>query len=54
MKSGLKFTLIADGSSDAVLLNIVKWLLDDLYPTLPNEGQFADFRGFNTSCIRIY
>jgi hypothetical protein len=46
MKSVLKYTLIADGSSDAILLNILKWLLDDLYPTLPNDGQFADFRGF--------
>jgi len=40
----LKYTLIADGSSDRILLNIIKWLLDDLYPTLPNEGAYADFR----------
>lgn len=40
----LKFTLIADGSSDKTLLRIIKWLLDDLYPKLPNRGVFADFR----------
>ena len=40
----LKYTLIADGSSDKTLLRIIKWSLDDLYPTLPNEGSFADFR----------
>lgn len=40
----LKYTLIADGSSDSVLLKIIKWSLDDLYPRLSNEGSFADFR----------
>ena len=40
----LKYTLIADGSSDKTLLRIIKWLLDDLYPKLPNAGSFADFR----------
>jgi len=40
----LKYTLIADGSSDKTLLQIIKWSLDDLYPKLPNEGMFADFR----------
>lgn len=40
----LKYTLIPDGSSDRTLLKIIKWSLDDLYPTLPNEGSFADFR----------
>ncbi len=39
----LRYTLIGDGSSDSTLLHIIKWLLDDLYPKLPNEGQFADF-----------
>ncbi len=42
----LKYTLIGDGSSDSALLKIIKWLLDDLYPKLPNEGQFANF-GFS-------
>lgn len=41
----LKYTLIADGSSDKTLLRIIKWLLDDLYPKLPTEGIIADFRG---------
>ena len=40
----LKYTLITDGSSDRTLLNIIKWLLDDLYPQLPCDGSFADFR----------
>ncbi|MCK9413820.1 MAG: DUF4276 family protein [Prolixibacteraceae bacterium] len=40
----LEYTLIADGSSDKTLLRIIKWSLDDLYPKLPNEGSFADFR----------
>ena len=40
----LKYTLIADGSSDVILLKIIKWSLDDLFPKLPNDGSFADFR----------
>jgi hypothetical protein len=40
----LAFTLIADGSSDKILLRIIKWSLDDLYADLPNEGAYADFR----------
>ncbi len=40
----IRYTLIADGSSDKTLLNIIKWLLDDLYPKIPNKGTFADFR----------
>ena len=42
----LRFTLIGDGSSDKVLMNIVYWLISDLYPTLPLDGSFADFRQF--------
>jgi hypothetical protein len=40
----IKYTLIADGGSDKVLMRVIKWLLDDLYPKIPNEGVFADFR----------
>jgi hypothetical protein len=40
----LRFTLIADGSSDAALLHIIKWSLDDLYPNIINSLTFADFR----------
>jgi hypothetical protein len=40
----LNYTLIADGSSDKTLLNIIKWSLDDLFSSLPNIGNFADFR----------
>lgn len=39
----LRFTLITDGSSDIALMNVVKWLLDDLYPELPNIGKHANF-----------
>lgn len=41
----LKYTLIADGTSDATLLRIIKWSLDDLYPSVPNTGVIADYRG---------
>ncbi len=44
MECLLRYTLIGDGSSDKALLNIIKWLLDDLYPALPNKGTYADFR----------
>ena len=40
----IRYTLIADGSSDKALMNIIKWLLDDLYPKIPNKGTFAEFR----------
>lgn len=40
----LKYTLIADGRSDMTLLKIIKWSLDDLYPMLPNDGCYADFK----------
>jgi hypothetical protein len=40
----LKFTLIGDGSSDKALMNIIKWLFNDVFPTLPIEGSYADFR----------
>ncbi len=40
----IRYTLIVDGSSDKALMNIIKWLLDDLYPKTPNKGSFADFK----------
>lgn len=40
----IRYTLIADGSSDMALMNIIKWVLDDLFPKIPNKGSFADFR----------
>jgi hypothetical protein len=43
----LNFTLVADGSSDKTLLQIIKWSLDDLFPQLSNNGNFADFRNLN-------
>lgn len=44
MVDEIKFTLIADGASDRALINIIKWLLDDLYPEIPNKINFADFK----------
>lgn len=40
----IKVTLIGDGSSDKALLPILKWLLNDLYPTKAHQIAFADFR----------
>lgn len=40
----LRVTLIADGSSDKTLINIIKWLLNDWYPKLATNVVFADFR----------
>lgn len=39
----IRYTLIADGSSDKILMQIINWILNDLYPDVPNEGVFADF-----------
>lgn len=39
----IRYTLIADGSSDKILMQIINWILNDLYPQFPNEGVFADF-----------
>lgn len=49
----LKYTLIADGSSDMTLLRIIKWSLDDLYPKLSNDGSFADFRNIQEPPKRL-
>ena len=40
----MKYTLIADGSSDSVLLEIINWSLNNLFPQLACEGRYADFR----------
>ncbi|MFN8345323.1 MAG: hypothetical protein U0X91_09975 [Spirosomataceae bacterium] len=40
----LRYTLISDGSSDKVLLNVIQWLLDDLFPQLPFLGTYGDLR----------
>lgn len=40
----IRFTLIADGSSDKTLLRIIKWLLDNQFPKVPSTGVYADFR----------
>jgi hypothetical protein len=40
----IRYTLVADGSSDKAIMNIINWLLNDLYPKIPNKGTFADFR----------
>ena len=40
----IKYTLLADGSSDKTLMSIINWLLNDLIPTVAIEKQFADLR----------
>lgn len=40
----LRYTLIADGSSDKALMNIIKWVMNDLFPMILTSPQFADFR----------
>lgn len=42
----LAYTLIGDGSSDEALMNIVQWLINDIFPDLDTKGQFADFRHY--------
>jgi hypothetical protein len=44
MMKHIRYTLIADGSSDSTLLKIISWTLNDLYPNFTYEEQFADFR----------
>jgi hypothetical protein len=41
----IKYTLITDGSSDQLLLHVINWLLNDLYPTIVIDGKYADFSG---------
>lgn len=48
MMKHLRYTLIADGSSDSTLLKIINWALNDLYPNFTYEEQFADFRNLKT------
>lgn len=38
----LRFTLVTDGSSDRVLLPILRWLLSQHYEDLPIDGEWAD------------
>lgn len=42
----LRYTLLTDGGSDRVLLHIIDWLLSDLLPRIPIQGNFADFSGY--------
>ncbi len=39
----IKYTLISDGSSDSTLLEVIKWLFNDRYPTLSANGGYCDF-----------
>lgn len=38
----LRYTLVADGSSDAVLMPIIDWLIADCWPGQGVQGTFAD------------
>ena len=44
MLKELKITLISDGSSDATLLQVIKWSISQLYLELPVQCKYADFR----------
>jgi hypothetical protein len=44
----IRYTLIADGSSDSTLLKIINWTLNDLFPYFTYKEQFADFRNLKT------
>lgn len=44
MAKELNVTLISDGSSDATLLQVIKWSISQLYPELPVQCKYADFR----------
>jgi hypothetical protein len=44
--SELTYTFIGDGSSDKALMNIIRWLINDIYPELPVSEHYADFRHF--------
>jgi len=39
----LEFTLLSDGSSDAVLLNPLRWLLEQ-HSSIPADGTWAELR----------
>ncbi|MBK8442874.1 MAG: DUF4276 family protein [Sphingobacteriales bacterium] len=39
----LRITLIADGRSDSTLLEVIKWVLDNNYPEISIQKNFADF-----------
>ncbi|MEQ1733684.1 MAG: hypothetical protein ABL940_08425 [Bacteroidia bacterium] len=39
----IKYTLLTDGSSDKTLMQIINWLLNDLYSKTSTEGSFASF-----------
>lgn len=39
----LRYTLLADGSSDRILLNPIDWLLEGLLPNYIIRGELADF-----------
>ena len=41
---GLRFTLVADGSSDKALLPILVWLLREHFGRIPVQPEFADLR----------
>ncbi|MBR8189798.1 hypothetical protein KDW82_12090 [Burkholderia vietnamiensis] len=37
----IRYTLLGDGSSDAVLLPIIRWVIDQNFPELTTVGEFA-------------
>ena len=43
MKFEINYTLLADGSSDMVLIPIINWTLRNQFPTIVVQAQFAKF-----------
>ena len=51
---GLRFTLVADGSSDVALLPILVWLLREHFGRIPIQPEFADLRRLQKPPHRLF
>ena len=51
---GLRFTLVADGSSDVALLPILVWLLREHFGSIPIQPEFADLRRLQNPPFRLF
>lgn len=48
----LRYTLLADGSSDKVLIPILNWLLVDLGVPVAVQGEWADLSGYSARSLQ--
>ena len=51
---GLRFTLVADGSSDKALLPILVWLLRKHFGKIPIQAEFADLRRLQNPPSKLF